>query len=57
MDICNEKFSNNEIQAIDATVFSEAMKEEIAKEYRDFTQRLRWLLLFKAEYSQTEATD
>jgi|InofroStandDraft_1065614.scaffolds.fasta_scaffold01582_14 hypothetical protein len=45
MDICNEKFSNNEIQAIDATVFSEAMKEEIAKEYRDFTTRW-WLKLY-----------
>ncbi|WP_289739512.1 hypothetical protein [Paramuribaculum intestinale] len=45
MRICNEKFSKNEIQAIDATVFSGAMKDEIAKEYRDFTTRW-WLKLY-----------
>ncbi len=45
MKICNEKFNKNEVQAIDATVFSEAMKEEIAKEYRDFTTRW-WLKLY-----------
>lgn len=45
MEICNEKFSKNEIQAIDATAFSEAMKEEIAKEYSDFTTRW-WLKLY-----------
>ena len=45
MKICNDKFKRNEIQAIDTTAFLDAMKEEIANEYRDFTNRW-WLKLY-----------
>lgn len=45
MKRCNDKFSKNEIAAIDAAAFLDAMKEEVAKEYSDFTTRW-WLKLY-----------
>ncbi len=45
MKRCNEKFKRGEIIVIDANAFQDAMKEEIAKEYRDFTNRW-WIKLY-----------
>lgn len=45
MKRCTEKFSNGEISAIDAKAFLDAMKDEVAKEYRDFTKRW-WIRLY-----------
>ncbi len=45
MKRCNEKFNNEKINAIDSTVFLHSMKEEVAKEYKDFTNKW-WIKLY-----------